>query len=232
MNNLTTFTEALQESAAGLGRSFVETSALVVVAVVVFIIGWVIGILVARVIDQLVKAIKLDSLLSSAGVDDLARKMGTKLNSGKFLGEIGKWYVIIVSLLLSFDILGLDQVTQFLSDVAITYLPRVITSILILIIAAVVAEVMRKIVIAGSKGAGITSAKLLGTITKWAIWIFGLLVALVELGIAVILIERLFTGVVVAVALALGLSFGLGGQDAARDSISKMRKEVSDHNHS
>jgi hypothetical protein len=199
---------------------------------VVFIIGWVIGILVSRVIEQLVKAIKLDALLSSAGVDDLARKMGTKLNSGRFLGEIGKWYVIIVSLLLSFDILGLDQVTQFLSDVAITYLPRVITAILILIIAAVVSEVMRKIVIAGSQGAGITSAKLLGTITKWAIWIFGFLVALVELGIAVILIERLFTGVVVAVALALGLSFGLGGQDAARDTISKLRKEVGNHHNS
>jgi small-conductance mechanosensitive channel len=229
MNNLASFSESLQEAAAGLGGSFVETSALVIVAVVVFIIGWVIGILVARVIEQLVKAIKLDTLLSSAGVDDLAKRMGTKLNSGRFLGEVGKWYVIVVSLLLSFDILGLEQVTQFLSDVAITYLPRVITAILILIIAAVVAEVMRKVVVAGSKGAGITSAKLLGSLTKWSIWIFGILVAMVELGIAVILIERLFTGIVVAFALALGLAFGLGGQDAARDTISKIRREIGDH---
>ncbi len=67
--------------------------------------------------------------------------------------------------------------------------------------------------------------------TKWSIWIFALLTALVQLGIAVGFIQTLFTGVIVALALGFGLAFGLGGQDAAAQYIAKLRQEIADrHN--
>jgi small-conductance mechanosensitive channel len=66
----------------------------------------------------------------------------------------------------------------------------------------------------------------LGNVTKWAIWVFAILVALSQLGIASDFIHTLFTGFVVALSLALGLSFGLGGQDAARNFIEKTRNET------
>jgi hypothetical protein len=68
----------------------------------------------------------------------------------------------------------------------------------------------------------------LGSVTKWAIWIFAILTALTQLGIAVSIIQTVFIGVVAALALAIGLSFGLGGRDAAARAIEKMRDEVSD----
>jgi len=71
----------------------------------------------------------------------------------------------------------------------------------------------------------------MGNLAKWAIWIFAVLTALVELGIAEQLIETLFTGVVVAFSLAFGLSFGLGGQDAAAQYIEKVRSEIADRHH-
>lgn len=213
-------------SAQGVGSSFVGVAATVVVAVIVFVVGWLVGVLVSRIIEQVVKAVKLDTLLKTAGVDDLVSKMGVKLNSGKFLGELARWYVIVVALILSFDIIGLNQVTNFLSGIAVGYLPQVISAVLILIIAAVIAEAMRKVVVASAKGAGVNSANFVGSVTKWAIWIFAILAALFQLGIAATFIQTIFTGVIVALALALGLSFGLGGQDAARDFISKVKSEI------
>lgn len=213
-------------SAQGIGTGLVEVLAAVVVAVVVFVIGWVVGVLVSRVIEQIVKAVQLDKLLGAAGIDDLVGKMGMKLNSGRFLGELAKWYVIVVALILSFDILGLTQVTSFLSGIAVGYLPQVISAVLILIIAAVIAEAVRKTVVASAKGAGVTSANFVGSVAKWAIWVFAILAALFQLGIAATFIQTIFTGVIVALALALGLSFGLGGQEAARDYIAKLRNEI------
>lgn len=226
MNSFSNFVDTLSMSARGVGNSFVDVAATVVVAVIVFVVGWLVGVLVSRVIEQVVKAIKLDTLLKTAGVDDLVSKMGVKLNSGRFLGELARWYVIVVALILSFDIIGLYQVTSFLSGIAIGYLPQVISAVLILIIAAVIAEAMRKIVVASAKGAGVSSANFVGSVTKWAIWIFAILAALFQLGIAATFIQTIFTGVIVALALALGLSFGLGGQDAARDFISKVKSEI------
>lgn len=226
MNSFENFVDTLSASAQGVGNSFVDVAASVVVAVIVFVVGWLVGVLVSRVIEQIIKAIKLDTLLKTAGVDDLVQKMGVKLNSGRFLGELARWYVIVVALILSFDIIGLNQVTSFLTGIAIGYLPQVISAVLILIIAAVIAEAMRKVVVASAKGAGVNSANFVGSVTKWAIWIFAILAALFQLGIAATFIQTIFTGVIVALALALGLSFGLGGQDAAKDFISKVKSEI------
>lgn len=226
MNKFDSFLNSVSGSAQGIGGGVVDVLAALVVAVVVFVVGWVVGVLVARVIEQIVKTIQLDKLLSAAGIDDLVGKMGIKLNSGRFLGELVKWYVIVVALILSFDILGLTQVTSFLTGIAIGYLPQVISAVLILVIAAVIAEAVRKAVVASAKGAGVASANFVGSVAKWAIWIFALLAALFQLGIAATFIQTIFTGVIVALALALGLSFGLGGQDAARDYIAKLRSEI------
>lgn len=226
MSNFNNFLSSLSDSAQGVGSSFIEIAVAIIIAVIVFVIGWVIGVLVSRLVEQVVKSIKLDKLLSAAGVNDLVKKMGISLNSGRFLGELAKWYVIVVSLILAFDILGLNQVTNFLSGIAVGYLPEVISAVLILIIAAVIADAVSKAVIASARAAEISSANFVGSVTKWAIWIFAILAALFQLQIAATFIQTIFTGVVVALALALGLSFGLGGQDAARDYIAKIKNEI------
>jgi hypothetical protein len=56
--------------------------------------------------------------------------------------------------------------------------------------------------------------------------IFAFLAALVQLGIAQTMIQTLFTGFVVMLAIAGGLAFGLGGKDAAADVINKIKKDI------
>jgi hypothetical protein len=202
-----------------------------IVAIVIFIIGWIVASLVGRLIAQLIKSVKLDSALEQAGFGAVVRRAGFELSSGGFIGGLVKWFVIVVFLVAAFDVLGLNQVNMFLQSVVLLYLPQVIVAVLILLVAIVIADALRKIVVGAAKAAGVKSANFLGTVTKWAIWIFALLAALVQLGIAVGFIQTLFTGVVVALSLAFGLSFGLGGQDAASRYIEKVRQEMTDHQH-
>jgi hypothetical protein len=56
---------------------------------------------------------------------------------------------------------------------------------------------------------------LLETIARAAIWGFGIVVAVNQIGVAQTLVNTLFMGLIGALALALGLAFGLGGRDTA-----------------
>ena len=100
-------------------------------------------------------------------------------------------------------------------------------AVLILIAAGLVADAMKKVVFSSAMSAEISSAGFVAIATKWVIWVFAILVALSQLGIASGFIQTVFTGLVVALSLGLGLAFGLGGQEAAGRVIEKLSKEMS-----
>lgn len=193
-------------------------------AVIIFVIGWFLAGWIGWLVNEAVKALRVDHALKSAGVDDVVNRAGYTLNSGMFLGMLVKWFVILVFLMASLQVLGLVAVTYFLQAVVVGFLPNVIIAVLIVLVTAVIADVARNVVVGSARAAGVHGAGIAGTIAKWAIWIFGLLAALEQLQIAQGILQTLFTGVVVALALAFGLSFGLGGQEAAARFIEKTRE--------
>lgn len=223
-----TWTEALRQSFLNMWSGLISFVPNLIGAIIIFIIGWALGSALSKVIAQIVKSIKLDDALRSAGVGEIVHRAGLQLNSGKFIGELVKWFIIVVFLVFAFNILGLTQVNIFLQQVVIGYLPNVIAAVFILLVSAVIGDVVQKVISRSGHAAGIRTANLLGSIAKWAIWVFAILASLYQLGIAAALIQTLFTGIVIAVSLALGLSFGLGGQAAASRYIEKVQHEISD----
>ena len=221
-----TWGAVLQSSFQNLWTGVIGFIPNLIIALIIVLIGWAIGSIVKKVIIKFFDTIKFDEALKKTGFENLVKKAGLNLNSGGFIGGIIEIFVIVVFLIASFDVLGLNQVTQFLQQVVLGYLPQLIIAVLILLVGAVVGDVMGRIVTAGAGTAGLTSSRLLGKVASWAVWIFAILVALSQMGIAGAFIQTLFTGFVVAVSLALGLSFGLGGQDAAADTIKKIKSEI------
>lgn len=220
------FTNSLQGIWYGVA-SFVPT---LFIAVVIFAIGWIIASIIEKIIESIFGSLKVDSALKSGGLDDVMKRTGHPLNSGLFVGSLVKWFIIIVFLIASFDVLGLTQVNTFLKDVVLSYLPQVIVAVLILMVAVVIAETMQKIVAASARAANVKSAHFLGVLTRWAIWIFALLTALFQLGIAPALIQTVVMGVIAGGALAFGLAFGLGGRDQASDILNKTLKKLEEKN--
>jgi small-conductance mechanosensitive channel len=195
-------------------------------AIVIAIAGWIVGAILFKLVSQLIKLAKVDHALRAAGLEKILHKADIKLDAGVFVGSLVKWFFIIVFLVAAFDVLVLTQITAFLKDVVLGYLPQVFVAVLIILVAAVVSEATEKLVVSTSKAVDSKSANLAGKVTKWAIWTFAILVAITQLGIAVTFINTLFTGVIIAASLAIGLAFGLGGQDAASKYIEKIKGDI------
>lgn len=202
-----------------------------VVAIIIVVLGWLIGALLGRAIWQVFRSLNVDKGLRKAGFESFLRRGGLNLDSGAFIGGLVKWFVIVVFLVAAFDVLGLAQVNLFLQEVVLAYLPRVLVAALVLLVAGVIGDLVERVVVAAARTADVRSAHFAGSLAKWAIWIFAILVALSQLGIAAAFSQTLFTGVVIAISLALGLSFGLGGQEAAGRFIERLRGEMSGRHH-
>lgn len=228
METFDTWTQVFQASFSQVLSGVMGVVPNLIIALIIVLLGWVIGAALSKVIEQIVKSLKLDRALAAAGLQEVVEKGGFKLNSGRFLGELVKWFAIVVFLITAFDVLGLQEVNNFLSQGVIMYIPQVIAAVLILLIAVVIAEALRKTVVASAKAADLQSANFLGSVTKWSIWVFAGLAALFQLGIGAIFIQTLFTGVIVALALAFGIAFGVGGKDAASDAVDKIKREISE----
>lgn len=220
------WSQALAGSFQGLASGVIAYVPNIVIAVILFVIGWVVGDALGLWVGKIVRAIKIDKVLEKLDLHVLLQRAGYRLDSGLFLGTLVKWFVIIGFLVAALDVLQLQQINTFLREVLV-YIPRVIIATLILIIAAIMADVLQKIVVASARAAAVSSAELFGGITKWLIWIFAFTMALEQLGLVGPFLQIFMTGIVATITIALGLSFGLGGKEVAENFINRLRGEIS-----
>lgn len=217
----TVLVQSLRDVAGGVADMLPK----VLAALVFVILGWIFGAAVGKVVRQLVESVNADEWLKKAGVDVYLEKAGYTLNSGAFLGWLSKLFFIIVFLVAAFDILGLSQVNLFLVQV-LAYIPQVLVAAIILFVASIASDLLSGVVTGATKAMGSRVSEMLGTMTRWAIWMFAFIVALSQLGIAPQYMYTIFAGFVAMLALAGGLAFGLGGKEAAAEFIKDMRAEV------
>ncbi len=222
-----TWGDVFNVSLQNLWVGFVQFAPKLIVAIIFFAIGWVLGNVIAKALEHVFRSLKIDNLLRSIGVENFFRKAGMNLNSGYFVGEVVKWFVIVVFLIPSLDLVGLNSIKDFLQNDVLNFLPRVIVAALILIIATIVADGLSKTVVASARTMSLTSANMLGVIAKYAVWIFAVIIALGQLGIADYYMSVLFTGIIAMLSIGGALAFGLGGKDAAARFIAKVSEEVS-----
>lgn len=210
-----------------LSRDLVGFVPKLIIAVVIFMVGWLIGAIIGRFISHLINMLRVNRALEEVGLGEVVARAGMKLDAGRFIGKTVEYFIVIVFLLASFELVGLTQVGEFLKSTILGYLPNVIIAAFILVIAAVVADAIKRLVTSSFRAAGISSAGFMGGVAKWAIWGFALIAALTQLGIAEQMLLTLFTGFVAMLAIAGGLAFGLGGKDAASGFIERLREDIS-----
>lgn len=227
MNGIQTWGEAITASLIGLWERFIVFIPALIGAIIVFVVGWIVASVLGKLIERAIKSIKVDQALEKVGFNKKLGEVGISETVSEFIGGLVKWFLILVFLMAATDILGLVQVTGFLNSI-IFYIPNVVVAVVVLAIAFLVGNFVYNVVKGSTRAAGVMSATLLATISKWAIIIFGLLAALIQLGIAVSLVNTIFIGIISALAIATGLAFGLGGKEEAATIIKKVREEISE----
>jgi hypothetical protein len=200
-----------------------------VVAIVVFIIGYLISVGVGKIITEILKSVKFNKLFEQEGWRKALQRANVEVNPSEFIGAIFKWVFVIISLLVAVDILGLKAFAGFLTQV-LDYVPNVIVAVLVFVVAIVISDIVEKVVRATVERLKVGYGFLAASIVKWAIWIFVFFLILGQLLPNNMLVATLYNGIIYgivgALALGIGLAIGLGGKDTAAKIISDMHRKI------
>ena len=194
-------------------------------AVLILIIGWLIAILLERLVDQIVRVIGLQSLSEKVRLEQGIKKAGIKKDFAGLCGAFVKWVILIVAFLAAAEVLKLTQVADFFNSI-LAYVPNVAAAAAILLIGVVLANFLADVIASVTKGIETGYAEALSVLVRWSIIVFAFLAVLVQLNVASYMIQTLFTGFVALLAIGGGLAFGLGGKDAAADFINNLKERI------
>jgi len=220
-----TWTDVLVSSLQNLWTQVIAWLPNLLGALLVFVVGLIVAAGLGSLVEKVVAALKVDALLRRLGVEEYTKRANMELNAGHFAGQLVYWFMLLAFLLAASDILGFFALSSFLRDVLL-YLPNVVIAVLIMLAALVVANLAKGLVRASVMTAKLHAAKFLGSAAWWVVMTFGGLAAMVQLGIAVSIINTLITGLIAMMALAGGLAFGLGGKDYAAHLMQKLQNEL------
>ena len=194
-------------------------------AVVILLVGWLVGWALALLVDKVLRALGLKSLLEAAKVEQLWKRAEVDFDTIALISGLVKWIVYIVFFIAATDTLRLTAISDFLTSI-LDYVPSAVAGGAIMLIGAILATFLAKVVQATIRALNLSFADLSANVTRYAVLIFALLAALAQLGVAEALIRTLFTGIVAMIAIAGGLAFGLGGQQTAKRWLDKIEKEM------
>lgn len=217
-NQITEWGAALMTSLAGAMALLFQTIPKLIGFVAILIVGWLIASVLAKAIMVLLRSVKFNDLAQRAGLSDFVHNMGVKMDAAGVVGAVVRWFVRLIALVVAFDALGLPAVSEVLRQVLL-WLPNVVVAVVILVIAGLAAGALGRLVRATAAESGLRNADLLGRVANWLVMGFGVIVAISQLGIATVFVNTLFVALVGALALAVGLAFGLGARETAAQIV-------------
>ena len=195
-------------------------------ALVILIVGWIVAKAIRRLIDWLLKLIRFDTLADKAGISEILEKGNLEISAREVISNIVYWLIIIMVLVMTVDALGLPKSSDVLSSL-FAYVPKVIAALLVLIVAMFLASFVSGIVRTAAGNANLPKPQVFAGVSRWAIIIFAITVALEQLGIAPLLVTATFNIILGGICLALALAFGLGGKDVAAKYLEGLKKRLS-----
>lgn len=210
-------------------QSLIGFVAKLLLAVVVFVVGYLISVGIGRVITEILKSVKFNKIFDKEGWHKALQRANVDVDPSEFIGAIVKWVFVILSLLIAVDILNLAQFGMILTEV-LNYLPNVVVASLIFVVAVIISDIIEKIVRITVERMKVGYGYIASSIIRWAIWIFTIFLILEQLLPNSDLIKTLYMaivwGIVGTLSVGIALAIGLGGKDTAAQVISDMKRKI------
>lgn len=194
----------------------------VLVAILIMALGYFVAKQIERWVDRTLKRLDFNRVAEAGGLREAVDRTASGLDPVHAVGKLLFWLVMLIVILLASAALGLDSINRMFG-IMLGFIPTLIAAIVIVILGMVVGEFVRGLILASA--GGVEGVPILANVAKASVIVIAVFMALQQLGVAEELITAAFTLVVGAVALGVGLAFGLGNTALAGEITRRWYQE-------
>ena len=187
---------------------------LLAVGIVVVLLGWLLAKAIRFAVEKALRAVNFNILTERAGTDHFLRQGGLQGDTTTLFGLFTFWVVIIASLIIAFNVMGLTYITDLLQRVEL-FMPKVLVAMVVVVLGSYFAKFIGDAVHTYCVDAQIPDSDILGRIARYLIMTFVIMIALSQIEVGGDIVQRTFLIILFGLVLALALAFGLGGKEWA-----------------
>ncbi len=212
--------QIISDSISAFLRGIGDALPNILAAIVILIIGWIIAKLLKAGVARLLKLVKFPTLTQRAGIDGFLAKGDVHQSSTDLIAVLVYWLVMLIVLVTAVNALGLEVASQLLNQILL-YIPNIIVAVVVVAVGLYAANFVSALVKTAAANAGIEQANLVAALSRWALIIFTLAIALDQLRIGRDLVVNGVLIIFGAAALAAALAFGLGAREVVGDYLNE-----------
>lgn len=202
-----TIMEILRQSAAQMTNDIANFLPHLVALVVVLALGSLLAWLIGAILRRSLRKMEFDAHLEEFGFSGLAEWSPGK-SPTRLFARLASWTVFLLSVLVAGSLLFPTLTSDVLARV-FAFVPNLIAAILVFLVGIVLAQFLARGVLISAVNLQIQSARLISLGVKWLVMLMAGAMAFAHLGIGggiiIVSFSILFGGIVLALALAIGL---------------------------
>lgn len=197
---------------------FAATLPNVVGALVILLVGWLVARVISKALQKILATLKVDALGDKINQTEFATKANLKIKVSIFLAKLVQYLLLLVFIMMATDVLGLAVVSSMVSDL-LSYLPRLLSAIILFVLGIYLAEFVKNIVLAACVALAIPSAKIIATFVFYLIFLTLTISAMAQASIDTSLITSNLTVILGGVILAFSIGYGFASRDTMANFI-------------
>ena len=196
----------------------------VLALLLLLIVALIVAVFVRYAVFRALKGLDFDRRAEVLGVS--IAEWTPSGSASKLVAAAAYWTVLLVGLLLGLTALDAALLSGF-ATAALEYVPHLVAALVILLLGGVVARFLARAVLIEAVNMGFQSARLFSLGVKWMVLLIAAAMALDHIGIGRATLRLAFGIIFGGVVLAIALAVGLGAKDVVSRALERQTREPS-----
>lgn len=224
--------DLVREATTEMATKFFAALPNFIVAVAIFIIGWIVSSLVSKFVKKLLHRIGIDKFGEKLTDVDIIRRTNLDISLSKIAAKVVFFLLIMFFTVAATSALGLPEISQLITNI-IEFIPNLLVALIILILGTILADALKSVVHTTLVSLGIGSANLISMAIFYFLFVNIVISALSQAKIDTNFLSQNLSIVIAGVVLAFSIGYGLASKEMMSNIISsfysKNMFKIGDH---